>query len=85
LPNLSASQFPSLPPVSGTALEVRQLFNSKRESSATDSAWSRGTSQVGSGGAAEEEEGVNAVQGKGKKKKGKEKQMLFSIGGTFPT
>jgi len=86
-PKLSNSLFPSLPPPSSTtALEARQLVSGDRMKKSNSSIWGSGPAS-GSAPATpgeSENESADAQMTRGKKKKGKEKQMLFTLG-TFPT
>ncbi|KZS99117.1 hypothetical protein SISNIDRAFT_447961 [Sistotremastrum niveocremeum HHB9708] len=86
-PQLSAALFPSLPSQSqSTAVLARNLVNRNKtnDSPQTNSAW--GPASAAGGG---DEVNVGTTEGsenapRGKKKKGKEKQTLFTLG-SFPT
>jgi E3 ubiquitin-protein ligase ZNF598 len=85
-PKFSNSLFPSLPPPSSTtALEARQLVNGDRNKKPSNTAWGSSHESIPVTPAESENENNEAlVNPRGKKKKGKEKQTLFTLG-TFPT
>ena len=87
-PKLSHSLFPSLPPPSNTtAMEARQLLGasrSSRESTQHHTAWGKGDAASATAVEAENDQVDEEVTARTKKKKGKEKQTLFTLG-SIPT
>ena len=88
--NLSHSTFPSLPaPSSSTAIQVRKLLNEEKHSRDNrPSSWRRNEAVAFPTANSDSNTTVSMENkeptAKGKRKKGKDKQTLFTLG-TFPT